>query len=104
MPCGGRAGRGARRGAGPGTYRAVDGKSPVAGLLEQAGIDVPVLDVAVDMAADRQRLRFPRDVHPNREGHAVIAARATPSLLACSGSATAPIPRDWSAAGTARQE
>ena len=73
--------------------RAVDGKSPVAGLLEQAGIDVPVLDVAVDMAADRQRLRFPRDVHPNREGHAVIAARATPSLLACSGSATAPIPR-----------
>lgn len=66
------------------TYSAWNGQSPLARIVADWGIDVPVIDVAVTARArpDWWTLLFARDGHLNESGHAFVAAEATPPLRA----------------------
>jgi hypothetical protein len=66
-------------------YAAKDGQSPIARLVADWGLAIPVIDAAVEAVAtpgDGRHLVFPRDGHLNEIGHAFIASTALPSLQA----------------------
>jgi hypothetical protein len=66
------------------TYCATDGQSPLAQILADWQIDVPVIDVAIKAVArpDHAQLTFPIDGHLTDMGHAYLAQEAAPSLRA----------------------
>ncbi len=63
-------------------YTAKNGESPLARIMANWGLDIPVIDVATKARArpDRQSLTFPVDGHLNEAGHAYIAEAAAPYL------------------------
>jgi hypothetical protein len=63
-------------------YAAKDGQSPLAQILADWQIDVPVVDSAIAAAAapELHGLVFPRDGHLNPAGHVFVAAGAVPPL------------------------
>jgi hypothetical protein len=65
-------------------YTAMDGQSPLARILTSWGLDIPVIDVAIQAIArpDHPSLTFPIDGHPTESGHAYIARQAAPALQA----------------------
>jgi hypothetical protein len=65
-------------------YTAKGGQSPLARILAQWGVDIPVIDVAIKLRARRDwdSLLFPYDGHLTEAGHAAIAAEAAPLLKA----------------------
>jgi hypothetical protein len=66
------------------TYFTKDGTSPLTEILTSWGIDVPVIDYAVDVIArpDYPRFLFPRDGHLNEAGHRFLAANVVNPLQA----------------------
>jgi hypothetical protein len=63
-------------------YVAKNGESPLARILANWRLEIPVIDVAIKARArpDHRALLFPLDGHLNDAGHAYIAAEAAPSL------------------------
>jgi hypothetical protein len=63
-------------------YQAIEGKSPLASILADWQLDIPVIDVAISARArpDWARLLFPCDGHLTEGGHDYIAQLAAPSL------------------------
>jgi hypothetical protein len=70
-------------------YVARNGESPLARILSEWRLDIPLIDVAIKARArpDRQTLTFPIDGHLTEAGHALIAAEAAPALRALLGRA-----------------
>jgi hypothetical protein len=66
------------------TYAGKDQHSPLERILASWGIDVPVIDVAIQAVSqpDYQSMTFPIDGHLNESGHAYIARQAAPRLEA----------------------
>jgi len=64
------------------TYAAVDGKSPLACILADWGIDIPVVDIAIKARAlpGNHNLTFPIDGHLTESGHVYVARQAAPAL------------------------
>lgn len=72
-------------------YRATDGRSPLGTILQDWGIDIPVVDVAIRARA-RPRwssLVFPFDGHLNEAGHEYLAGEAAAPLRALLDGGTA---------------
>ena len=65
-------------------YRAKDGDSPIARILERWRIDIPVVNVAIQARARHRwaSLVFPFDGHLNESGHEYLAAHAIAPLRA----------------------
>jgi hypothetical protein len=65
-------------------YRATAGSSPLARILANWHIDVPVIDVAIEARERRDwaSLVFPFDGHLNESGHAYVAREAASPLRA----------------------
>jgi hypothetical protein len=65
-------------------YTAKNGESPLARIMANWGLEIPVIDVAIKARArpDHQSLTFPVDGHLNEAGHAYIAQEAAPYLQA----------------------
>jgi hypothetical protein len=65
-------------------YAARNGTSPLARILADWKLDIPVIDIAIKARerADRQALIFPIDGHLTEAGHQYIAAEAAPALHA----------------------
>ncbi len=63
-------------------YRSKDGQSPLARILSNWQIDVPVIDVAIKARSrsDWTSLIFPFDGHLNETGHAYVAQQAAAPL------------------------
>lgn len=66
------------------TYAGKNGQSPLAEILAGWGLEVPVIDVAIQAVArpDHPSLTFPIDGHLNESGHAYVARQAAPHLAA----------------------
>ena len=66
------------------TYAAVNEKSPLAQILAEWGLQIPVIDVAIRArsAKNRQALTFPLDGHLTEAGHAFVAREVAPALEA----------------------
>jgi hypothetical protein len=65
-------------------YVEKNGESPLARILADWGLDIPVIDIAIRARArpDYERLLFPVDGHLNEAGHALVAREAAPALEA----------------------
>ncbi len=65
-------------------YAPVNGESPLACIIADWGLDIPVIDIAINArsAPDRQALTFPIDGHLTDSGHAYLAREAAPALNA----------------------
>jgi hypothetical protein len=65
-------------------YAAKDGQSPLARILAQWQIEIPVIDVAIKARARRDwvALLFPYDGHLNESGHTYLAQEAVSPLQA----------------------
>ncbi len=63
-------------------YAAVDGKSPLACILADWKLDIPVVDVAIKARAlpGNHGLTFPIDGHLTESGHTYVARQAAPAL------------------------
>jgi hypothetical protein len=68
-------------------YVEKNGESPLARILANWHLDIPVIDVAIKARArpDHQILTFPIDGHLTKAGHAYIAAETVPALAALLG-------------------
>jgi hypothetical protein len=67
-----------------GNYAAEDGQSPLTRILTNWGLEIPVIDLAIQAIArpDHSTLTFPIDGHLTESGHAFIARQAAPGLEA----------------------
>ena len=72
-----------------GNYSTNNTQSPLAQILASWGVDVPVIDVAIQARtrADYRSLTFPTDGHLTESGHAYHAQQAAPALKAALGQA-----------------
>jgi hypothetical protein len=65
-------------------YKEKNGQSPLARMLADWHVDIPVIDVATKARAkqDHHLLQFPLDCHLNEAGHEYVAQEAAPALKA----------------------
>jgi hypothetical protein len=65
-------------------YAAVNGESPLDGIISGWGLEIPVIDVAIKarLFPNHQTLTFPIDGHLTDSGHAHVASEAAPALAA----------------------
>jgi len=79
-------------------YKAVQGESPLARILNDWKLEVPVIDVAIEARSrpDWGNLVFPADGHLTANGHDYLAHVAAPKLkaLLASGVANCPLRHD----------